>query len=150
MFTILVLMALFTTFITTPTLLAIYKPSRAGAVNSQIHRRQLSQRPPLTDLQEELRILACIHGTSYVPSLINFIESIRANNSKLKLYIMQLVEHTDRSSSILMIQRYRKNGFPFINRFQRGAMHDQIATSFQANGEAAGKVIVHHLTAISA
>ncbi|KAK7245257.1 hypothetical protein RIF29_40094 [Crotalaria pallida] len=143
-FTILVLMALFTTFVTTPTILAIYKPSRA--VKSS---RRLSRPPPLTDLQEELPILACIHGIGNVPSLTNFIESIRAKNSKLNLYIMQLVEHTDRSSSILMIQRNRKNGFPFINRFQRGSTHDEITTAFQAYGQE-GQVTMHHLKAVSA
>ncbi|KAK7284210.1 hypothetical protein RJT34_18952 [Clitoria ternatea] len=142
MFTILVLMALFTTFITTPMVLAIYKPSRI--VNSTLPKPRR-----LTDLQEKIRILACIHGTSNIPSLINFIESIRATNkSRLKLYVMQLTELTDGSSSILMVQHSRKNGFPFITRFQRGAMQDQIATAFQAYGEV-GKVTVHHLTSIS-
>ncbi|XP_027351548.1 cation/H(+) antiporter 20-like [Abrus precatorius] len=142
MFTILVLMALFTTFITTPVVLAIYKPS--AIVNSR------SPKPPqLTNLQEKLRILACIHGTSNIPSLINFIESIRATNtSQLKLYVMQLTELTNSSSSILMVQRSRKNGFPFINRFKKGAMHEHIATAFQAYGEV-GQVTVHHLTSIS-
>ncbi|KAL3029243.1 hypothetical protein AAZX31_03G153100 [Glycine max] len=142
MFTILVLMALFTTFITTPIVLAIYKPSRI--VNSG------SQKPSrLTDLQEKLRILACIHGPGNIPSLINFVESIRATNmSRLKLYVMQLTELTDSSSSILMVQRSRKNGFPFINRMKSGPMHEQIATAFQAYGEV-GKVTVHHLTSIS-
>lgn len=141
MFTILVLMALFTTFITTPLVLTIYKPS---TVNNG------SQNPSrLTDLQEKLRILACIHGTSDIPSLINFIESIRATSmSRLKLYVMQLTELTDSSSSILMVQRSRKNGFPFINRLKRGAMHEQIAIAFQAYGEV-GQATVHHLTSIS-
>ncbi|KAG4916252.1 hypothetical protein JHK87_053809 [Glycine soja] len=61
---------------------------------------------------------------------------------------MQLTELTDCSSSILMVQRSRKNGFPFLNRIKRGAMHEQIATAFQANGEV-GQVTVHHLTSIS-
>ena len=149
MFAILVLMALFTTFITTPIVLAIYKPARG--VNYQIRLRQMPQQPRrLTDSQEELIILACVHGTCNIPSLINFIESIRANRSKLKLYVMQLVELTDRSSSILMVQRNRKNGFPFIKRFKRGgAMHDEIATAFQAYGQI-GQVNMHHLTSVSA
>ncbi|RZB48391.1 Cation/H(+) antiporter 20 [Glycine soja] len=68
--------------------------------------------------------------------------------SRLKLYVMQLTELTDCSSSILMVQRSRKNGFPFLYRIKRGAMHEQIATAFQANGEV-GQVTVHHLTSIS-
>jgi hypothetical protein len=57
---------------------------------------------------------------------------------------MQLTELTDSSSSILMVQRSRKSGFPFINRFQRGTMHD----AFHAFGQV-GQVTVHHLTSIS-
>ena len=87
-----------------------------------------------------------------VPSLINFIETIRAK-SQLKLYVMQLVELTDRSSSVLMVQRSQKNGFPFIKRFKRGrrgrAMHDEIATAFQAYGQV-GQENVHYLTSVSA
>ncbi|KAK7336965.1 hypothetical protein VNO77_17519 [Canavalia gladiata] len=142
MFTILVLMALFTTFITTPVVLAIYKPS-------PILTSKFRKPPPLTDLHKKLRILACIHGIGNIPSLINFIESIRATNkSKLTLYVMQLTELTDTSSSILMVQCSRKNGLPFIHRSQRGAMHEQIATAFQAYGEV-GQVTVRYLTSIS-
>ncbi|TKY62260.1 Cation/H(+) antiporter 20 [Spatholobus suberectus] len=142
MFTILVLMAIFTTFVTTPVVLAIYKPSRI--VNSG------SQKPSrLTDLQEKLRILACVHGPGNIPSLINFIESIRATNkSRLKLYVMQLTELTDSSSSIVMVQRSRKNGFPFIDRIRRCEMQEQIATALQAYG-GVGQVTVHYLTSIS-
>lgn len=147
MFTILVLMALFTTFITTPAVAAIYKPSRSA--NSLIHLRRMPKPPPLTDTEEKLRILACIHGTGNIPSLISFIESVRATTtSKLKLYVMQLTELTDSSSSILMVLRSRKSGFPFINRFQRNTTHEQIATAFQAYGHV-GQVTVHHLTSIS-
>ncbi|KAI4349285.1 hypothetical protein L6164_009894 [Bauhinia variegata] len=149
MFTILVLMALFTTFITTPIVMAIYKPSRIAS--SQIRNRKLSEGvPSLRDVENEVRILACIHGPRNVPSIINLIESIRATkNSKLKLYVMHLVELTDRSSSILMVQRTRKNGFPFVNWFRRGAEHDQITTAFEGYWEV-DQVTVHHMTAISA
>lgn len=148
MFAILVLMALFTTFITTPVVVAIYKPYRS--VNPQSHHRRFPSPPTLTDAQEKLRILACIHGTGNIPSLINFIESVRATNksSKIKLYVMQLTELTDSSSSILMVQRSRKSGFPFINRLQTGTTHEQIATAFHAYGQV-GQVTVHHLTSIS-
>ncbi|KAL2344965.1 hypothetical protein Fmac_006250 [Flemingia macrophylla] len=142
MFTILVLMALFTTFVTTPVVFAIHKPSTVSSGSSQMPSR-------LTDFQDKLRILACIHGNGNIHSLINFIESIRATNkSRLKLYVMQLTQLTDRSSSILMVQNSRKNGFPFINRLKSGATQEQIATAFQAYGEV-GQVTVHHLTSIS-
>ncbi|KAK9290150.1 hypothetical protein L1049_008316 [Liquidambar formosana] len=134
-FAILVLMALFTTFMTTPTVMAIYKPAHRG-ISSHI-RRQLQRQSPLTENSQgsdDLRILACVRGPGNVPSLINLIESTRTTNkSLLKLYVMQLVELTDRSSSIVMVQRARKNGFPFSNRLQRGELRDQVATAFKAD-----------------
>ncbi|KAL0837365.1 hypothetical protein Bca101_089255 [Brassica carinata] len=58
-FAILVLMALVTTFITTPLLMAIYKPARRGAP----YKHRTIQRK---DHDSELRILACftVHATS--------------------------------------------------------------------------------------
>ena len=55
-FAILVLMALFTTFITTPSAMAIYRPARG------IHRKlkDLSASEHSSS-KEELRILACLH-----------------------------------------------------------------------------------------
>lgn len=141
MFAILVLMALFTTFITTPTVMAIYKPARGS------HRRLQSVSESTKD---ELRVLACVHGPGNIPSLINLIESIRSTNKpRLKLYIMHLVELTERSSSIMMVRRFRKNGLPFVNRFRRGELHDRVALGFQAYGQL-GQVSVRTTTAISA
>ncbi|KAL1819697.1 hypothetical protein ACET3Z_014566 [Daucus carota] len=141
-FAILVLMALFTTFITTPTVMAIYKPADVST-----HRR-LESIPD--SAKDELRVLACVHGPGNIPSLINLIETTRSTNkSQLKLYIMHLVELTERSSSIMMVQRFRKNGFPFLNRFGQGGMHDRVAVGFQAYGQL-GHVSVRTTTAISA
>ncbi|KAF3532531.1 hypothetical protein DY000_02042609 [Brassica cretica] len=69
-FAILVLMALVTTFITTPLLMAIYKPARRGAP----YKHRTIQRK---DHDSELRILACFHSTRNIPTLINMIESSR-------------------------------------------------------------------------
>lgn len=135
-------MALFTTFITTPTVMAIYKPARGV----QSHRRL---RAVSESSKDELRVLACVHGPGNIPSLINLIESTRSTNkSRLKLYIMHLVELTERSSSIMMVQRFRKNGFPFVNRFRQGGLHDGVALGFQAYGQL-GQVSVRTTTAIS-
>ncbi|KAJ8899878.1 hypothetical protein K2173_019581 [Erythroxylum novogranatense] len=147
-FAILVLMALFTTFITTPTVMAIYKPAR-GRASSRAHRklRDLNKNDSSKD---QLRILACVHGPGNVPSLINIIESTRSTKkSQLKLYIMHLVELTERSSSIIMVQRARKNGVPLINRFRRGEWHDRLSGAFQAYSQL-GRVSVRPTTAISA
>ncbi|OIT01215.1 PREDICTED: cation/H(+) antiporter 20 [Nicotiana attenuata] len=144
-FAILVVMALFTTFITTPAVMAIHKPS--------IHQLQLKKLPNKTK-ENNLRILACIRGPRDARSLITLIESLRSNknnnSSVTKLYVMQLVEFSDRLSSILMVQRARKNGFPFIGRvLRRDDTTDQVATAFEAYSQL-GRVKVRPTMAISA
>lgn len=151
MFAILVLMALFTTFMTTPIVKAIYKPYVVASQSENSLERQNSPKKN-SKKEKELRILACIHGPESVPSLINLIESTRTSseNSPLKVYVMHLVELTDRSSSIMMVHRVRKNGFPSINRFCRGGVaQGQIASAVEVYGQV-GQVTIRHTTAISA
>ncbi|KAE8716434.1 Cation/H(+) antiporter 20 [Hibiscus syriacus] len=145
-FAILVLMALFTTFITTPTVMAIYKPARGS---SALARRKLRDLTNTDESKDQLRILACLHGTGNVPSIINLIESTRSTKkSQLKLFIMHLVELTERSSSIIMVHRARKNGLPFINRIRKGGWQDRVTGAFQAYSQL-GQVLVWPSTAIS-
>ncbi|CAI0472664.1 unnamed protein product [Linum tenue] len=142
-FAILVLMALFTTFITTPTVMLIYKPARHGSSSAASSSHSGTPR-------HELRMLACLHGPGNVPSLITLVESIRSTKiSQLKLFVMHLVELTERSSSIIMVQRARKNGFPFFNRRRGGRWHDRLSGAFQAYSQL-GRVKVRPTTAISA
>ncbi|PNY03553.1 cation H(+) antiporter 20-like protein, partial [Trifolium pratense] len=61
---------------------------------------------------------------------------------------MHLVELTERSSSIVMVQRARKNGFPFFKRFNREEWYNCIAGAFQAYSPL-GRVIVQSTTGIS-
>ncbi|KAJ4704712.1 Cation/H(+) antiporter like [Melia azedarach] len=147
MFAILVLMALFTTFLTTPAVLAIYRPLRRVTFPP---KRQLDRQScPDANNRDEFRIQACIHGPENVPSLINLTELFRTTKkSPLKLYVMHLLEFTERSSSILMVQKARKNGLPFTSRFRRGISHDQIFAAFKTYSQL-GKVSVRHSTAIS-
>ncbi|KAI3809432.1 hypothetical protein L1987_25404 [Smallanthus sonchifolius] len=140
-FAILVLMALFTTFITTPAVMAVYKPARSSGSRSSASGKKY-----------DLRILACVHGPGNISSLISLIESTRpVNKAQLKLYIMHLVELTERSSSIVMVQRFRKNGLPFVSRFNYRvrAFHERVAVAFRAYGQM-GQVVVRTTTAISA
>lgn len=146
-FAILVLMALFTTFITTPTVMTIYRPARG--IPTRTHRK-LRDLTTTDGSKDELRILACVHDPRNVPSIISLIESIRSTkNSILKLFVMHLVKLTERSSSIVMVQRVRRNGFPFFNRFRRGECHDRMAEAFQGYSQL-GRVMVRPTTSISA
>ncbi|CBI26043.3 unnamed protein product, partial [Vitis vinifera] len=96
-FAILVLMALFTTFITTPIVTALYKPARKIA--SYTHRT-VQRRGP----DSEFRILACFHSTRNIPTMINLIESSRGTRrGRLCVYAMHLMELSERSSAISMM-----------------------------------------------
>lgn len=128
-----VLMALFTTFITTPTVMAVYN-YKAG--HSKRKLEDLKEQ-----VWEQLRVVACVHGPSNVPSIINLMESTRSK-WPVKLFIMHLVELTERSSSILLAQRARKNGLPFFN--SKWHEHDPLAGYSQM-----GRVKVRPTTAIS-
>ncbi|XP_004494000.1 cation/H(+) antiporter 20-like [Cicer arietinum] len=148
-FAILVLMALFTTFITTPLVMAIYKPARGIATKTIRKLGDMSSHSKDKNVVDQLRVLACIHGPSNIPSIISLIESTRSTKtSLLKVFIMHLVELTERSSSIIMVQRARKNGFPFFNRFNRDQWYNRLAGAFQGYSQL-GRVIVRSTTAIS-
>lgn len=159
-FAILVLMALFTTFITTPAVMAIYKPARPSH-HSVNHRKlqasSITSSPPAAIDAKELRIFACVHGQRDVPAIINLIETVRGGGTKkltiLKLYIMHLVELTERSSSILLVRRFRRNGLPFRNPLKknsgRGQSSSVIDVAFEAYGQLS-RVMVRPMTAVSA
>jgi len=140
-FAICVVMALFTTFISTPIVMAIYKPARRGAP----YKRKTIQRDPDT----ELRMLACFHSTHNIPSLINLIECSRGTRGKGKLciYAMHLMVLSERSSAITMVHKAHKNGMPFCNKKRDGK--DQMIIAFQAY-EKLSSVSVRPMTAISA
>ncbi|PIA44749.1 hypothetical protein AQUCO_01700383v1 [Aquilegia coerulea] len=140
-FAILVLMALFTTFITTPIVLAIYKPARM--VKSYKHRT--IQRK---DLDAELRILACFHSTRTIPSLLNLIESSRGTRRRgLCVYAMHLMELSERSSAISMVNKARKNGLPFWNK--KRSDNDHMVIAFETYHQLSS-VSIRPMTAISA
>ncbi|MED6122981.1 Cation/H(+) antiporter 19 [Stylosanthes scabra] len=145
-FAICVLMALFTTFITTPIVMAVYKPARRGAP----YKYKTIQRK---DLDTELRMLACFHSTRSIPTLLNLIESSRGTkkSGKLCIYAMHLMELSERSSAITMVHKARRNGLPFWNNKpdnDRNGNNDHMIIAFQAYGKL-NKVNVRPMTAIS-
>ena len=140
-FAIMVLMALFTTFITTPIVTAVYKPARKGAPykHRTVHRK---------DLDTELRILACFHSTRNIPAIINLVESSRGTRKRgrLCIYAMHLMELSERSSAISMVHKARSNGLPFWNKIRDDK--DQMVIAFEAYGQLSS-VSVRPMTAIS-
>ncbi|CAI8610894.1 unnamed protein product [Vicia faba] len=141
-FAICVLMALFTTFITTPIVMAVYKPARRGAP----YKHKTIQRK---DRDSELRVLACFHSTRNIPTLINLVESSRGTRKRgrLCIYAMHLMELSERSSAISMVHKARNDGMPFWNRKENDK--DQMVIAFQTY-EKLSSVNVRPMTAISA
>ncbi|KAE8675720.1 Cation/H(+) antiporter 18 [Hibiscus syriacus] len=96
-YAIMVLMSLFTTFITTPVVMAVYKPARR---KRDYKYRTIERKSAYT----QLRILACFHNTRNIPSMINIFEASRgvAKREGLSVYALHLMELSERSSAILM------------------------------------------------
>ncbi|KAJ4818715.1 Cation/H(+) antiporter 19 [Rhynchospora pubera] len=145
-FAILVLMALFTTFITTPIVMAVYKPARPVAP----YKHHTIERATETD--SELRVMACFHTSRNIPTLINLIESSRGTSRRrLTVYTMHLVELSERSSAISMVHRARRNGLPFWNRNGKAAASgggEMVEVAFEAYHQLSS-VSVRPMTAIS-
>ncbi|KAK4770095.1 hypothetical protein SAY87_030627 [Trapa incisa] len=140
-FAVLVLMALFTTFITTPIVMAVYKPARRGVP----YKHKTIQRK---DLDTQLRMLVGFHSTRNIPTMINLIESSRGTRrrGRLCVYAMHLMELSERPSAISMVHKVRSNGLPFWNKVQGD--QDQMVIAFEAYQQLSA-VTVRPMTAIS-
>ena len=139
-----ILMALFTTFITTPVVIAVYKPAKRKSKGDNYKYRTIHQ-------NTELRMLVCFHSTSNIPTMINLVEVSRGTTGKregLCVYAMHLMELTERSSAILMVHKARKNGLPFWNKVLPSGSN-QVIVAFEAFGQLS-RVFVRPMTAISA
>ncbi|XP_030502941.2 cation/H(+) antiporter 18 [Cannabis sativa] len=146
-FAIMVLMAIFTTFITTPIVIAVYKPIRKTS-KSISKDRSIEKKK---DTKTELRIMACFHNIRNVPSMINLIEASRGTEKKEKLcvYALHLMELSERTSAILMVHRARKNGLPFWNNNNnKNNDCDKIIVAFEAFQQLS-QVSIRPMTAIS-
>jgi Kef-type K+ transport system membrane component KefB len=142
-FAILVLMALITTFITTPVVMTIYKPARRGAP----YKNRTVQR---ANPHDEFRMMACFHSTRNIPTIINLMESSRGTRKRgITVYAMHLVELSERSSAICMVHKARRNGMPFWNRRRNGdGGGDQLVVAFETYQQLS-RVSIRAMTAIS-
>ncbi|XP_020524140.1 cation/H(+) antiporter 19 isoform X2 [Amborella trichopoda] len=139
-FAIMVLMALFTTFITTPLVTAVYKPARKAP---PYKHRTIQRKNP----DSELRMLACLHNARSIPALIHLIEASRGTRRRLLcVYAMHLMELSERPSAILMANKVRHNGLPFWNKSHPNS--DHIVVAFDAY-HSLSSVSVRPMTAIS-
>ncbi|KAI7740179.1 hypothetical protein M8C21_013484 [Ambrosia artemisiifolia] len=145
-FAIMVLMALVTTFITTPLVVAVYKPAKIPS-NSEYKHRTLDGRGSSTS---PFRMLLCFHSVRNIPTMINLIEVLRGTGKKevLLVHAMHLMELSERSSAILMVHKARKNGLPFWKK-DTNSGSDQIVVAFEAFQQLS-RVTIWPTTAISA
>ncbi|XVF13035.1 hypothetical protein REPUB_Repub08aG0173000 [Reevesia pubescens] len=141
-FAIMVLMALFTTFITAPIVMAVYKPARRKL---NYKHRTIERK----NRDTQLRILACFHSAKNIPSMINLLEASRGIEKRegLSVYALHLMELSERSSAILMVQKARKNGLPFWNKGRRSDS-DHVVVAFEAFQQLS-QVTVRSMTSIS-
>ncbi|KAL5981761.1 Cation/H(+) antiporter 19 [Asimina triloba] len=139
-FAILVVMALFTTFITTPLMTAVYKPAaRGNGIPRRTYKHRCIQR---NNWDTELRFLACFHANRSIPTLINLIESSRGTRrGGITVYAMHLMEISERSSAISMVHKARRNGLPFWNK-------KHLVVAFEAYRQLSS-VTIRPMTAIS-
>ncbi|XP_047337306.1 cation/H(+) antiporter 18-like [Impatiens glandulifera] len=143
-FAICVLMALFTTFITTPLVIAVYKPAKMN-VRAEYKYRTIQRRAT----NSQLRLLACFHNTRNIPSLLNLIEASRGTSMRNGLYVyaMHLMELSERSSAIRMVLKATNDGVPFWNRGQ-SSDSNQVVVAFETFRQLS-RVTIRPTTAIS-
>jgi hypothetical protein len=109
-FTIMVLMALITTFMTTPLIKCIY-PSKYHVVGIKRQTSKAKQGGyvsaiPLSDINTELNVLVCISPIPPMPLLMNIVQMFanynkRSENTKLLINTAQMIEVSDRYSSVI-------------------------------------------------
>lgn len=143
-FAIMVMMALITTFMTTPMVAAVYKPVRKAGQADYKHRTVERK-----NSSSQLRLLACFHSSRNNSSLINLIEASRGTEKPegLCVHAMHLMELTERSSAILMVHKARNNGVPFWNKAGHSSTnHVVVAFDTLLN---LSKVFIRPMTSIS-
>ncbi|KAK9282889.1 hypothetical protein L1049_011114 [Liquidambar formosana] len=144
-FAIMVLMALFTTVMTTPLVMAVYKPAKRKMGKAEYKHSTIERSDP----NSQLRILACFHNSRNIPTMINLIEASRGTEKReaLCVYAMHLMELSERPSAILMVQKAKRNGLPFWNKAQYSDPN-QIVVAFEAFQQLS-RVSIRPMTAIS-
>ncbi|KAM0951291.1 putative cation/H+ exchanger, sodium/solute symporter superfamily [Dioscorea sansibarensis] len=141
-FAILVLMAVFTTFITAPIVMTIYKPARRATP----YKHRTIER---VKVNSELRVLACFHSSRSIPTLVNIVESSRGTRRRgVIVYTMHLVELSERSSAVSMVHKARRNGLSFWNRTASSDKGDHVVVAFEAYQQLS-HVSIRPVTAIS-
>ncbi|KFK36591.1 hypothetical protein AALP_AA4G143600 [Arabis alpina] len=147
-FAIMVLMAIFTTFITTPIVLALYKPSRTRQTHDNKNRKR-RRKIESDNEDEELKVLVCVQSNRDINPMMKIIEASRGSNEtkeSFDVYVMHLTQLSERPSSIRMVQKAGRNGLPFWNKKRDNS--SAVMVAFEASDKLS-RVWVRSVTAIS-
>jgi hypothetical protein len=124
------------TALVTPVVTSVYRPARRLVG----YKRRNLQR---SKHDAELRMLACVHTTRNVPSIISLLElSNPTKRSPIFIYALHLVELTGRASNMLAAHHSAANQ-------NRGSSSDHIFNAFERYEESVGGVSIQALTAVS-
>ena len=144
-FTVLALLSMAMTAAATPLAAAVHRPPRQLLPYKR--RTILRSRP-----DSELRVLACVHSTRNVPSIISILEvSHPSKRSPIFVYALHLVELTGRESAMLAVhekESHHHNNHHHLNKAQ--AQSEQITHAFETYEQHAGGVSIQPATAMSA
>ncbi|CAL0330037.1 unnamed protein product [Lupinus luteus] len=139
-FAIMVTITILMTGIIVPGLSIVYRPARI--ISYKKRTVQLSKR------DAELRVLVCVHTPRNVPTIINLLEASNpTKKSPICIYVLNLIELTGHSSTLLIQQNIRKSDQPSLNRSQ--AQSDHIINAFANYEQHAAFVSIQPLTAMS-
>ncbi|KAG2277564.1 hypothetical protein Bca52824_060119 [Brassica carinata] len=148
-FAIMVLMAIFTTFITTPLLMALYKPSETMQTqdsDSYKNRKRKIESEKEEEQTQQLKVLICLQSGKDINPMVKLIEASHGRNQNKEtfcVYVMHLTQLSKRPSSIRMVQKARRNGLPFWNK-----KRDNVLVAFEESCNVRN-VSVRSVTAIS-
>ncbi|KAL5202658.1 hypothetical protein ABZP36_013610 [Zizania latifolia] len=141
-FAVMVLVSVVMTALVTPVVTTVYRPARRLVG----YKRRNLQR---SKHDSELRMLACMHTTRNVPSIISLLElSNPTKRSPLFIYALHLVELTGRASNMLAAHHSASNPSHGAASSLPGTS-DHIFNAFENYEESVGGVSVQALTAVS-
>ncbi|XAR72588.1 hypothetical protein NMG60_11019282 [Bertholletia excelsa] len=124
-----------------PLVMKIYKPARKFVP----YKRRTIQK---VKADEELRILACIHTSRNVPTIVNLIEATHpTKRSPISVFSLHLVELTGHGSSRIIVHGPQNSEGASINKMK--AQSDHIVNAFDTMEQHNNCVSVQSFTAIS-
>ncbi|XP_058196119.1 cation/H(+) antiporter 15-like isoform X2 [Rhododendron vialii] len=138
-YTVMVVAVLVMTMIVTPIILATQRESSFVMYK----RRTIQKSRP----NEDLRVLACVHGQHNLPAIINLLEALNATrDSHIHVFALQLIELIGRASAIRVVQQSSKT----LSRNLGNPETDQIVATLENYGRRNDFVSVHQLLVRSA